>query len=243
MTQRGNSEDAIMARQTSSSSFKLPMQVWDLPTRLFHWLLVATVLVSYASVTLADGAYAGTLMKVHVWSGETALGLLIFRLIWGVIGSETARFSHFLRHPRHAVRHLAKLREQGPDTQIGHNEAGGWMVVALLALLTVQVGSGLFSNDDGNTEGPLAQFVSKQTSDLLSDLHGLNFNFLIAAVAVHVIAIALYVRIKGHNLVLPMISGKKRLPAATRAPRIASTLLAVLAAAASAAITLAVARL
>ncbi len=217
-----------MARPSSTSSIKLPLQVWDIATRLFHWLLVLVMFVSYFSVTFADGAYAGPLMKLHMISGESALGLLLFRLIWGVIGSDTARFGNFLHSPKAALHHLRSFRQRAPDLQVGHNAAGGWMVVIMLVLLASQIGSGLFSNDDGSSEGPLAHMVSKGTSDTLSLVHSLNFNLLLAAVVVHVLVIALYARIKGQNLVLPMLTGKKRLPAATPAPHIAHPLLAVL---------------
>jgi cytochrome b len=232
-----------MARPASSSGIRLPIKVWDLPTRLFHWAMVACLAVSYVSVTLADGPHAATYMEVHIVSGEILLGLVVFRLIWGFLGSETARFAGFLRSPAAALRHLADMRVKEPDDQVGHNAAGGWMVIALLLLLALQIGSGLFSNNDSLTEGPLAQFVSKDNSDLLSTLHGFNFNLLVAALAVHLGAIALYAVLKGHRLTPPMITGKKRLPAATRAPRMAHPLLACLAAAAAAALALVVARL
>ncbi len=211
----------------SSAAIRLPMKVWDLATRLFHWLLVASFITSYLSVTFADGANAALLMNIHLWSGEFALFLLVFRLIWGVLGSQTARFANFLRSPSEAIAHLRHFSAKTPDNQVGHNAAGGWMVVVMLLLIAAQIGTGLFSNDDGNTEGPLAHFLSKPTSDLISDLHSFNFNLLIAAVLLHVVVIGLYARLKGQNLVAPMVSGKKRLPAATLAPRMANPFLAV----------------
>ena len=232
-----------MARPASSSGIRLPIKVWDLPTRLFHWVLVACFVVSYVSVSLADGRQTRLLMAIHFISGETALGLLVFRLIWGFLGSETARFASFLRSPAAALRHLAHLRAREPDDQIGHNAAGGWMVIVLLLLLCVQVGSGLFSNDDGTTEGPLAHFVSKNHSDLLSTIHSFNFNLLMAAVVLHLLAIAAYAVLKGHRLAPPMITGKKRLPAASRAPRMAHPLLAWLATAVAAAVAVIVAQM
>jgi len=101
-------------------------------------------------------------------------------------------------------------------------------VLILLALLTIQVGSGLFANNDGATEGPLMKFVSKPHSDLLSAVHSLMFDFLLAAVILHVLVVIAYAVVKKHDLVRPMITGKKRLPAATHAPRLASPLLALL---------------
>ena len=202
-----------------SSGLHLPMPVWDLPTRLFHWILPVLLIVSYVSVQ-------ENYMRVHLASGITVLALLVFRVIWGLVGSETARFSHFLHSPFAALRHLLHLARREPDTQIGHNAAGGWMVLVMLLILFAQVGTGLFANDDGATEGPLAKFVRKDTSDWLSKLHGINFDILLGAIVLHLLAIAAYAILKRHNLVRPMISGKKRLPAATPAPRMASPLLA-----------------
>jgi len=219
------------------------MKVWDLPTRLFHWLLLAVLVTSYVSVQLADGPNSRFWMSLHLASGEAALALLLFRLIWGVLGSETARFANFLRSPTAALHHLATLRQREPDDQIGHNAAGGWMVIVLLLLLAVQVVTGLFSNDDGSTQGPLAAFVSQNTSDTLSRIHDFNINLLIAAAVLHVLAIIAYARLKGHRLLPPMITGKKRLPAATRAPRLAHPLLAWVIAGLAAAVAFAVSRL
>ena len=219
----------------------LPMRVWDLATRLFHWALLLAIVVAYTSICLADGPYAGLMMRVHVICGETVLGLVLFRILWGLFGSDTARFSHFLRSPLAALRYLAQFRRREPDLQVGHNPAGGWMVLLLLLLVAVQVGTGLFANDDGNTTGPLAQFVAKPMSDQLSKLHGINFNILAAAIALHVITVLFYTVVKGHNLVRPMLTGKKRLPAATRSPPLANPWLAGLTMAIAAGVTVLIA--
>jgi cytochrome b len=198
----------------------LPIRIWDLPTRLFHWILVVLLFTSWLSAQ-------ENWMRLHVVCGLSVLTLLLFRLIWGIIGSDTARFSHFLAHPFEAVRHLMHLRRREPDTEAGHNAAGGWMVIGLLAILFVQVGTGLCANDDVLTEGPLARFVGKERSDWLTHIHDLNFNLIEIAVALHVLAIIAYRVLKGHNLLLPMITGKKRLPGATRAPRMMHPVLAL----------------
>jgi cytochrome b len=218
----------IMALRSKSTGISLPMRVWDGATRLFHWSLVLLVAVSYLSVTFATGPQANLLMQIHLISGEAILALLIFRLTWGVIGSDTARFSHFVRNPLRALRYLTHMFRREPDLEAGHNPAGGWMVLLVLALLLAQVGTGLFSNDDGATEGPLMHLVSKANSDLLSTLHSLIFDGLVAAMAVHVTAILIYLVFKKQNLTKAMITGKKKLPAATRAPRMANPLLAIL---------------
>jgi cytochrome b len=198
----------------------LPMRIWDLPTRLFHWSLVVLIVTSWLSAR-------ENWMRLHVWSGLSILTLLLFRLIWGLIGSDTARFSYFLKPPFAAIRHLLHLARREPDTEVGHNAAGGWMVIVMLAILFVQAGTGLCANDDVLTEGPLALIVGKERSDWLTHIHDVNFTLIEIIVALHVLAIVTYRLLKGHNLLLPMITGKKRLPGATRAPRMMHPFLAV----------------
>jgi cytochrome b len=154
------------------------------------------------------------------------LTLLLFRLAWGFVGSATSRFSSFLRSPVEGLRHLARFGRREPDTEIGHNAAGGWMVLVMLLDLGVQAGTGLFSNDDVANKGPLAHLVAKRTSDWLSSIHSVNFYVLLALIALHLVAIIAYAAVKRQNLVRPMITGKKRLPAAMRQPRLASPALA-----------------
>jgi cytochrome b len=191
---------------------RLPMRIWDLPTRLFHWVLVVLLCTSWLSARM-------DWMRLHVMCGLSVLTLLLFRLVWGFIGSDTARFSSFLASPFEAFRHLSRLHRREPDVEVGHNAAGGWMVLVLLSILCVQVGTGLCANDDVLTEGPLARIVGKERSDWLTHIHHLNFNLIEIAVVLHVLAIVAYRVLKGHNLLMPMITGKKRLPGATRAPR------------------------
>jgi cytochrome b len=200
----------------------LPMRIWDLPTRLFHWILVVLIFVSWLSAWR-------DWMKLHVACGLTVLTLLLFRLIWGLIGSDTARFSYFLKGPAAGLNHLLHLLRREPDTETGHNAAGGWMVIVMLVLLCVQVGTGLCSNDDVLVEGPLARSVGKDRSDWLTHIHHVNFTLIEIAIALHVLAIITYRVLKGQNLLLPMITGKKRLPGATRAPRMMHPILALVA--------------
>lgn len=198
----------------------LPMRIWDLPTRLFHWVLAVMILAAWFTAWR-------DMMVLHVTCGLTVMTLLLFRLIWGFVGSDTARFSHFVKSPMAAVRHLLRLWRREPDTEVGHNAAGGWMIIVLLALLCMQVGTGLCSNDDILVEGPLAEFVGKTRSDWLTHIHHVNFTLIEIAISLHVLAIVTYRVLKGHNLLLPMITGKKRLPGATRAPRMMHPILAL----------------
>jgi cytochrome b len=193
----------------------LTTKVWDAPIRLFHWGIVVLIAVSWVSQEM-------NWMEIHFLSGYTMFAALLFRVGWGVVGSDTARFSRFLRSPVAALRHLAGLRRREPDTEIGHNAAGGWMVLLMLVLLTVQVGTGLCANDDIASEGPFSRAVGKDWSDWLSHVHSVNFTLIEIAIVAHLLAILAYAVIKRHNLVWPMITGRKRLPGAVQAPRMAS---------------------
>jgi cytochrome b len=198
----------------------VPIRVWDAPTRLFHWAIV--ILLGLSWLTESRGW-----MELHFLSGYSVIALLLFRVSWGFVGSETARFSHFIRGPIAALRHLAHLHRREPDTAIGHNAAGGWMVLAMLAMLAVQVATGLCANDDGDTEGPLFKYVGKDRSDWLSHIHAVNFKVIQVAVLLHIVAILIYLGLKRHDLVRPMITGRKHLPEALQPPRLASPLRAV----------------
>jgi cytochrome b len=199
---------------------KLSIQVWDAPTRLFHWAIV--VLLGTSWLTESRGW-----MELHFVSGYGVIALLLFRLAWGFVGSDTSRFARFLKSPLAALRHLADLHRREPDTEIGHNAAGGWMVLLMLALLAVQAATGLCANDDVDTEGPLFKYVGKDRSDWLSHIHAVNFKFIQIAVAAHVDAVIAYAVVKRHDLVRPMITGRKYLPDAIPPPTLASPLLAL----------------
>jgi len=185
------------------------VRVWDIPIRLFHWSVVALLCVSWFS---ADQGY----MRVHLVSGLTLLSLLLFRIAWGLVGSTTARFSNFLHPPRRVVGYLRDLAGGSKIFHAGHNPAGGWMVLALIAVLLAQVATGLFANDGVRFHGPLALLVSEDASTRLTDIHGLIFDLILILVWCHVVAVGFYLLVKGDNLVWPMVTGKKhrtRLPA------------------------------
>lgn len=188
-----------------------PVRVWDAPTRLFHWVLVVLLGVSWLTESR-------DWMQLHFLSGYSIIALLLFRLAWGFVGSDTARFSGFVKGPLVALRQLAHLHRRTPDTAVGHNAAGGWMVLLMLALLVVQVATGLFANDDADTEGPLFRYVSKESSDWLSHIHAVNFMLIKIAVVAHIVAIAVYAAVKQHDLLWPMITGSKNLPHALPRP-------------------------
>ncbi|MDG4549459.1 MAG: cytochrome b/b6 domain-containing protein [Candidatus Contendobacter sp.] len=194
------------------------IEVWDLPTRLFHWSLVALVAAQWLT---AEGSGA---MHWHVRGGYAVLALVLFRLIWGFMGSDTARFSDFLRGPGAALAYAQALRRGETPRYLGHNPLGAWSIVAMLVLLLIQAGTGLFANDDILIEGPLYAWVSKGTSDWLTTIHRFNFNLLLLVIAVHLSAVLFYLLVKRENLIRPMLSGRKRLPPGEvgPAPRIVS---------------------
>jgi cytochrome b len=215
------------------------IKVWDAPVRLFHWAIVVLILFAW-------GTQEYDHMDWHVRIGYTILTLLLFRIVWGFVGSDTARFVRFLRSPVAALRHLVHLRRREPDREIGHNAAGGWMVLVMLALIGVQAGTGLFSNDlddGGDTEGPLMHLVGKDQSDWLSHIHSLNFKLIEAVIVLHVLAVATYAVLKRHNLVRPMVTGTKLMPADVVAPRLVNPIWAVMILAVAAGIVAVVARL
>ena len=183
------------------------LRVWDVPVRLFHWTLVVLIVVSFTTAQIGGNA-----MQYHEWSGFTILTLVLFRVLWGFAGSTHARFGAFLRGPRAALDYVRSLRHGKPAFHAGHNPLGGWMIVLLLASLLVQTGTGLFANDDVMLEGPLARHVSKEMSDLLTRIHHVNFNVLLALVTVHVGAALYYLRVKRENLILPLVTGRKQVP-------------------------------
>lgn len=207
--------------------------VWDLPVRLFHWLLVAAVGTSWAS-----GEFGW--MRIHFLSGYLILTLLLFRLAWGFVGSRSARFSDFLKGPGSAFEHLRELRSSGNPAHpvLGHNPLGGWMVAALLLVLSVQAGTGLFTSDDILVDGPLVSQAGGAVVKLLSTAHRLVFNLILAMVAVHVAVIVGYLLLRGENLVRPMLTGRKTVPEgiAVEPPRQAGLLPAALIAAVAAAL-------
>ena len=155
----------------------VPTQIWDLPLRITHWLLVACIAVSWWTAEQRH-------MDWHRYSGYTLLGLLVFRVYWGFAGSSTARFSEFICGPR-AV--LEYVRRKHPAGVPGHNPLGGWSVVAMLVLMSVQVGLGLFVTDvDGLESGPLSHLVSFETGRTLAEWHEETFDVLLAFLGLQV---------------------------------------------------------
>ena len=177
--------------------------LWDGPTRLVHWALAALILTAWLT--------AGKQMVVHRWSGYAVLGLVVFRLWWGVAGGSTARFASFLVGPGRTLAYARKLPSREPGETPGHNPIGAWSVVALIALIIVQAGLGLFSVDvDGIESGPLSDRVSFDLGRACAHWHDLTFRLLQGLVVLHLAAIAFYAVWKRENLVGAMIIGGRR---------------------------------
>lgn len=192
-----------------------PIPVWDLPVRLFHWLLVLLLGCSWVTGEMEW-------MDWHFYSGYAVLVLVLFRILWGFAGSAPARFADFVRGPAAILAYLRTLPARRAGVFAGHNPLGGLSVLLILLCVLLQALTGLFANDDVLYEGPLYRHVSKALSDTLTTVHKWNFEVLLVLAAVHVAAIVYYFAWKSENLVKPMVTGRKRLPAGTARPQMAS---------------------
>ena len=181
------------------------IRVWDLPTRIFHWALVLLIIG-----LVATGLIGGNAMVWHMRFGFAVLSLLLFRLVWGLIGGRWSRFASFIYAPGTI---LAYLKGAGkPEHSVGHNPLGAGSVFAMLLFLLAQVGSGLVSDDDIATSGPLSKFVSNAVASAATSYHKNVGKFvLLALVMLHVAAIVFYLMKKKENLIAPMIHGDKAL--------------------------------
>jgi cytochrome b len=183
----------------SSDASSARVRVWDLPTRLVHWALAVLVLVAWLT--------GGERMDIHRYAGYGILGLVVFRLYWGVAGGSTARFSEFVKGPGTVLAYVRGWR--AAPASFGHNPLGALSVLLLVILLISQIGLGLFAVDvDGLESGPLARFITFETGRKAADLHELNFRLLQAAIVLHLVAIAAYALFKRRNLVGPMVTGR-----------------------------------
>jgi cytochrome b len=200
------------------------IRVWDLPTRAFHGALALLVVFSFVT-----GKVGGDWMQWHVRSGYTILTLLVFRLAWGIVGSDTSRFSAFVTGPRAALRYVRETLAGRHPFTAGHNPLGGWMVVFMIAILLVQATTGLFADDEIATQGPLAAKVSDALVSRFTTIHKYNEWLIAAAVGLHVLAVSAYQFGLKVDLMGPMIHGRKSVPAgrSLAEPRRASTALAL----------------
>jgi cytochrome b len=215
---------------SGQQSGRRSVAVWDLPTRLFHWSLVTLVVFLWISSDLS--------LTWHMRAGEAVIALLLFRMVWGGIGSSRSRFADFIASPASARRHFAEIwatvkgRATPHTPSWGHTPLGGWMIMALLGLLIVQAGTGLFTTErHSGLAGPLAHLAPAWLGGVLTLIHKAWFNLLLVAVGVHILAALFYLVVQHENLIWTMISGKKVVPADTEVPdnRLVSPWLALLA--------------
>lgn len=215
------------------------VRVWDLPTRLFHWLLAAAVIGSVVSAKIGGNA-----MVWHFRFGYLVLLLLSFRILWGLVGGRWSRFASFIYAPGTVLRYLRGDHRPGDHFEVGHSPLGAFSVFALITLLLVQVGTGLISDDEIATTGPLNRYVASATGIAATGWHkGYGQWILLGLVALHVVAIVVY-KLRGKNLLTPMVTGDKPLPADVPAAQdnLASRALAAVVLAACAALVVWIAR-
>ncbi|SFR36847.1 Cytochrome b [Pseudidiomarina maritima] len=196
------------------------VKIWDSFVRLSHWLMVILVVLMW--YTAEEG-----LMDRHLQLAGILGALVITRVLWGFLGSESARFSRFVKGPKAISEHISEFKSGHYQPSNTHNAAGGWAVLALLLLLLVQFGSGLFASDDIFYSGPLASSVGSDFSEIAGEVHETIFNVLLAVIVVHVVAIILY-RLRGINLISAMIHGYRE---GVAAPKLVPGIVGIIAAA------------
>lgn len=184
------------------------VRIWDLPTRLFHWLLASCVIGSIVSAKIGGNA-----MVWHFRLGYAILALLAFRILWGLVGGHWSRFVRFVYSPATLLRYLAGKQREGEYLEVGHTPTGALSVFALLGIIALQVATGLVADDEIANTGPLIKFVSGSTSSLATGWHkGWGQWLIIGLVLLHIAAIVFYLVKKRQNLVGPMLSGDKTVP-------------------------------
>lgn len=189
----------------------VPLRLWDGVVRLSHWAFAALVPLLWWSAETDR-------LDLHKRLGLAMLAVLLVRLGWGLVGSDTARFARFLKGPRAIRQWLAA----GKPAVAGHNPLGGWSVAAMLGLLSLQVSLGLITEDtDGLESGPLNHYVSYDVASLAREGHELVFNLLLGMIALHLAAIAWYRFARRDNLVPAMLNGQRAFDPPLPQPRMA----------------------
>ena len=185
-----------------SIGMKKIIRIWDLPIRLFHWLLVICIAGSIISVNIGGNA-----MQWHAYFGYVILTLLIFRIVWGFVGSTHARFSSFIPSKESLLNYLTGKSK----AVLGHNPLGALSVLALILVLLIQAITGLFADDEIAFQGPFAKYVSETAISIFSEIHEANSGLIYGLIALHLAAIFYYQKIKGENLIKPMLVGDKEI--------------------------------
>lgn len=186
--------------------------IWDLPTRLFHWLLATSFALTYVFAQLGSDY-----IDWHLRCGYVVLGLMIYRVVWGLIGTKYARFSALPISPKHIIGYLKTFNEQADENTdnkatnkyLGHNPLGSLMVLFFVISLLLQAGSGLFMDDEIFTTGPYVGYFGESFDQIMSTIHHNLADGILIAVVLHIIAVVFYLKIKRQNLIKPMLTGKK----------------------------------
>ncbi|WP_428033391.1 cytochrome b/b6 domain-containing protein [Amphritea sp.] len=181
------------------------VKVWDLPTRMFHWLLVSLVVF-----LIYSGSWDDSLMKWHFYSGYLLSGLILFRILWGVVGTHYARFCSFVVSPGKALSYLTSLVKGQPEHFYGHNPAGAMMVILLMLLLILQIASGLVTSDEVLWEGPFYASASEALSSLGAEVHHRVQLILQCFVGLHILGVIVHSIVSKESLVASMFTGRKQ---------------------------------
>lgn len=193
------------------SSHTQPIRIWDLPTRLFHVLLIVCVVG-----LVITGEVGGEVMRLHFLLGYGVLTLVLFRLVWGFVGGHWSRFVNFVPSPSQLRAYMQAARTHDAPPSISHNPLGALSVLAMLVVLALQVFSGLMSDDEIAASGPWTSLVPNTWVELATAYHTeVGKVLLIALVILHVAAVLYYKRCKNEDLITAMIQGDKEAPAST----------------------------
>ncbi|SEK34845.1 Cytochrome b [Colwellia chukchiensis] len=178
--------------------------IWDLPLRLFHWLLVLSIAASWYTSKQDNG-----LIDYHLLTGYFTLGLIVFRLLWGFFGTTHAKFRNFIPSFKKVSAYIRHFNSDAPEHYPGHNPLGSLMVFFMLAVILLQAVSGLFMNDEIFTSGPYSGAINGKLEAIFITIHRHGFDYILAAIALHVFAVLYYVSVKKQALISAIITGKK----------------------------------
>lgn len=180
------------------------VKIWDLPVRVFHWSLVILFIAAYVTNSLGPSYF-----NYHLWSGYAIIVLVVFRLIWGLVGTYHARFINFVRDPLSTAKYAFSVFKKKDEHHLGHNPLGAVMVVILLIAILVQAVTGLFTNDEIINLGPLYAYISDELSLELTSLHRTLFYWILGAIFLHIAAVLFHVWFKKDNIIKAMFTGNK----------------------------------
>ena len=187
------------------------VRIWDLPTRVFHALLVVSV-----AGLIVTGEVGGNAMPIHFWLGYVVLTLVFFRLVWGLVGGHWSRFIHFVPAPAQLKAYVGALRRKQSVSHIGHNPLGALSVIAMLSLLLLQVFSGFMSDDEISNTGPWTSLVPNIWVEWTTEYHGdIGKALLLFLIGLHVATVLFYKHIKKEDMISPMLHGDKNVPEGT----------------------------